>query len=486
LSRLSRRLRTQQAATRNPDDTLRQAAKSRGLPLHAQATHGKISTVRRATLVLVLLACNPLPLDSDAGDAAGVDQSNGEAQADVSVVDVADEIAVDAGVDAPRSANEWILPVDMDGDPQAIASDSQGNVIIAGQTNSTTALFFTKFDRYGNVIWKKTFAGGFDGTGLAVDSSDALILTGIGSGSSFNVGGSTLGDGSFVAKFSPDGTHVWSKSLVPSTFDYAPRVALGANDGAIVTGRFQGTVNIAGGQALSGGGTYVVALTSAGAVSWSDGLGPGDAPRAVKSDGSGGAVMIGTGAICSSGGTQYVAHVNGSGTCTGVAIGDYFSPPGAIALDSAGNAFVLIGTIPQSSTCQGDFAFLLSKLDSSLSTLWTKCVSGGVYPQVIGGGLLADDAGNIIVSGTASGAADASINLGGGAITSLEAFIVRYAADGGYVSESLYPAASQSTLPYLMAPAPSPDVYVLGFAEGSLNILDSGVVDATGFLARVP
>ena len=398
-------------------------------------------------------ACNgTLPLGvSDAGD------SGSDVEADVTPPDAGLDVTnqTDATPDVVlRTANEWILPVDMDGDPQALASDSEGNVIITGQSNSQT-LFFTKLDPHGNVIWDKVFAGGALGSGLAVDSTDDVILTGLGFGASFNVGGATLGSGSFIAKFAPDGALVWSKSLVPGSSDRGPRVALAASDALIATGTCSGTVNVAGGQAMSQGGVYAVKLTSDDSVAWSKSLGGNNPPQAIASDGAGGAVFVGTGLVCGSTGSQFVAHVDGSGTCTAVSIGDYYSSPGAISVDSAGNSFVLLQTIPQSSVCAGDFAFILAKLDSSLATLWTKCIQGGTYPQAQGGGLLADDAGNVVVTGAASGAPDASIDLGGGSITSSNAFLVRYAPDGGYKSETLWPA-STNILPYLLAAAPSP------------------------------
>jgi len=424
-------------------------------------------------------ACSSLPVGTDAGDDGGSDVLAPDALEPTDAGDA--NTPNDAGSDVVlRTATEWVLPIDMDGDPQSIASDSQGNVIIAGQ-NSAANLFFTKFDPYGNVIWNKVFAGGEDGTSVVIDSSDNVILVGEGFGASFSVGGSTLGGGSFVAKFAPDGTHVWSKRLVAGQFDISPCVVLGASDSVIAGGRFQGNAAVAGGPALSPAGAYAVKLDSTGALVWSKALGGGDTPHAATADGSGGAILVGEGATCGASGAHYAVHVDSSGTCTGAATAGYAFD---VVADSSGNSYVTIGASTQNTVCNGVAGFMLAKLDPSFSTVWSKCFQGG-NPQMLARGLLAQP-GNVLATGAVYGAPDASADLGGGSIVSTNMFVLEEALDGGYVGQSLWPVAGTTADPYYLAPAPSSDLYLFGGSGGAvLAFGDASVLAPLGFLARV-
>jgi len=228
-----------------------------------------------------------------------------------------------------------------------------------------------------------------------------------------------------------------------------------------------------------------VKLTSGGAVTWTYTFGFGnDTPRSATSDGAGGIVFVGDGSLCGASGSNYVAHVDNAGTCTGVVLGDYLTSPIGVAVDPSGNVFTTTQNGPGSSFCAGDYAFTLAKLDPSLNVLWKKCVSGGVYPQASGTAILSDDAGSVTLTGSLTAAADASIDLGGGPITTSGPFVARFAPDGGYVSNTLWPTPSY-VLPLEMSRAPAQQVYLLGNANGTLSFGDASIdIDSGGFLAR--
>lgn len=110
----------------------------------------------------------------------------------------------------------------------AIATDSQRNVIIAGQFNDTIDLgggplqsvgdsdiFIAKFDSSGRHLWSRRFGGKVrdEATGIAIDSRDRIVVTGIfqgtlnfGQGPMTSVGERDL----FVVKLDRNGSPLWS------------------------------------------------------------------------------------------------------------------------------------------------------------------------------------------------------------------------------------------------------------------------------------
>ena len=433
--------------------------------------------------------------DSTSVDAASIDSGSTEAGTSDATLDDAGaqeagaaEASSDGnpgGVLALSDASAWTALFGMTGNRQAVATDHNGNVVIAGTTPDSQILF-AKYDQHGNRLWNKSFAGSFGGSGVAIDSADNIVLVGVGSGSNFSVGGAVLGQGSFAAKFAPDGSHIWSESLVSGTWDDAPRVVLDAAGEVIAIGRLFGTATIAGGPSRTATtSVYAVKLGADGSFVWSVVLGVGDDVRSATPDGTGGAAFVGPNS--SGNAASYVAHIDGTGALlAGHSIGDSTTAAIGVAMDPSGNTFVSMQMDPTSAGCPGDFAFTLTKYDPSLNSVWTKCVQGGIYSGEQGTGLLADDGGAVTIVGSVSGAPDASVDLGGGPITVVGPFAARYGPDGGYIQGHVWPI-STNVLPIEVSAGPARDLYLLGiYGGGTLdfgqgpNAVDGG----NGFLTR--
>src|SRR5437016_1119811 len=120
-----------------------------------------------------------------------------------------------------------------------IAIGTDGNIYLAGQTNSFGAggfdAFLLKFTPNDTLLWQHTWGGRFDegASGVAVAADGSVYMTG---GTS-----SFTRNEAFLNKFNPDGTLVWERGygLAPSTLVGANALAI-AQDGSIyITGDSQ-------------------------------------------------------------------------------------------------------------------------------------------------------------------------------------------------------------------------------------------------------
>jgi hypothetical protein len=153
-----------------------------------------------------------------------------------------------------------------------LAIDGGDNIFMAGPFEGTvnfgggglTALNFSadialaKFSSAGQHIWSKRFGGnGQDiGYSVATNASGNVALTGYFQGS-VNFGGSTItskGDpDSFLATFSPTGTHLWSYGLGSANPDEGLHAAMDGAGNVVIAGTFQGTENFGTGPLVSAG-----------------------------------------------------------------------------------------------------------------------------------------------------------------------------------------------------------------------------------------
>src|SRR5207245_1933188 len=128
----------------------------------------------------------------------------------------------------------------LDGSAQAFVSSvavtpDGASVYVAGTTLNSTGrdhAILLKFSSSGTLTWQKTWGGRFDegASGVAVAADGSVYMTG---GTS-----SFTRNEAFLSKFSPDGTLVWQRGygLAPSTLVSANALAI-AQDGSIyITG----------------------------------------------------------------------------------------------------------------------------------------------------------------------------------------------------------------------------------------------------------
>ncbi len=135
----------------------------------------------------------------------------------------------------PTNADEpvtesWVVIEDVWGHAEAVAVDSNDNIIVTGSHFDTF-----KYDKHGNELWNTSFLG-FWAMGVAVDSNDNIIITG-------------YGDREIqVVKFDPDGNELWNVTDLNS--DVAKGVAIDSDDNIVVIGYdtppypYTGTYNI--------------------------------------------------------------------------------------------------------------------------------------------------------------------------------------------------------------------------------------------------
>ena len=218
---------------------------------------------------------------------------------------------------------------------QSVAIDASGNVIVAGYFSGTidfgggaltsagySDIFVAKFGSDGGHLWSKRFGDGASqyAFAVAVDASENVIVTGyfydavdFGGGALTSAGLKDI----FVAKFDPDGAHLWSKRFGDGSDQEPTAVAVDASGNAIVTGDFWGSVDFGGGALTCAGADdiFVAKFGSDGAHLWSKRFGDGNAQHAnaVAVDASGSVIVTGDfnatvdfggGALTSAGGSD--------------------------------------------------------------------------------------------------------------------------------------------------------------------------------------
>jgi hypothetical protein len=212
-------------------------------------------------------------------------------------------------------------------EPQSIAVDPTGNLLIAGEFSNTSDLdpgpgtatitalgfydvFVSKLDSAGNFVWGRRMGGtGFDlSYGMAVDGSGNVVTVGHFEGTAdfdpgvgqFNLT-SAGGYDVFVSKLDSDGNFVWARRIGGAANSYPIAVALGADGSVHVVGEFSGTVDFdpgAGVFELTASGSsdgFVFKLGAAGDFLWAKQLGgPGSGSETARSVavGAGGNVHV--------------------------------------------------------------------------------------------------------------------------------------------------------------------------------------------------
>jgi hypothetical protein len=194
----------------------------------------------------------------------------------------------------------------------AAGIDGAGNLIVAGTFTGdidfggtwltyqpfTTNMFLVKFDTDGDHRWSQRFTGsGLVITAVAGDASGYAVVAGYHS-STFDFGGGPLDADLydiFVARYSPAGAHVWSQSFgEPGTYQQAYDVGTDAAGGVYLTGHFDSSLDLGGGDLVSAGGwdMFVARLESDGSHAWSRRFGDLNTQRSYSLAVDGGGVTI--------------------------------------------------------------------------------------------------------------------------------------------------------------------------------------------------
>jgi hypothetical protein len=349
-----------------------------------------------------------------------------------------------------------------------VAFDNNGNMIVTGYFSGTvdfgggpltssggTNVFLAKYSPAGAHLWSKRFgASSIYANAVAVDSFGNVIVTGSFAGVvNFGGGSLTSSYGStdiFVAKFSPSGTHLWSKRAGDGSEDAGYGVAVDYAGNVIVTGYFRGFVDFGGGNLQSNyNNTFVAKYSPEGAHLWSkrfwstgDDLG-----YSVAVDSSGniivtgkfwGSIDFGGGPLTSAGNYDiFVAKFSPSGThLWSDRFGGAYDDHGlSAAVDSIDNIIVM-GSSQSPSTDFGGGSLpsigtqdiFVAKYSSTGTHLWSHRF-GGSGAVDIGNSVALDSADNAIITGSFMG----TVDLGGGPLTSAGAtdiFAAKYSPSG--------------------------------------------------------
>lgn len=142
----------------------------------------------------------------------------------------------------------------------------------APRPSNDSGFLLMKLDPSGVPAWTKRFPGAIRLEGIAVDSSGAILLTGMLLGSA-SLGGAPLqsvGADAFVAKLDASGRHVWSCRFGDS-YSQGRGVAVDREGNVTVTGVFFGNIDFGAGPLAAGGALsmFVAQLDSSGGALWS-------------------------------------------------------------------------------------------------------------------------------------------------------------------------------------------------------------------------
>jgi len=228
----------------------------------------------------------------------------------------------------------------------SVATDSQGNIFVAGRFESTLDLgggplqgmayggdiYLAKLAPDGTHIWSTSFTDSTNSShaaDIAIDSEDNVILSGDFC-CSIDYGGGTLDTEHdidvFLAKFDGDGNHLWSQIFPGSENQGASCVSVDSDDNIILAGSMAGDVDFGGGTLYSVGGAemFLAKFDSGGGHVWSQNFGGADVDLKVAVDPSDNVIFVGDfessadfgGGVLNSVGLRdiFVAKFNSSGS----------------------------------------------------------------------------------------------------------------------------------------------------------------------------
>lgn len=219
-----------------------------------------------------------------------IEASNGETSSDVTVTnEVGKETTktITTPISAPATAN-------------ATAVDAEGNIFVVGtaqgtlegQTIKGTAdAYLSKYDSAGNLQWTRLIGATSSAEGFAVatDSKGNVVIAGR-TDAELTAGSVGGGLDSFVTKFNTEGEEVFTYQIAPLSDDGATSLAIGPDDSIYVGGYAKSAISSTTSYAGGGGDATVTKLTSSGTRVWSREFGTAGADTtrslAIASDGN--------------------------------------------------------------------------------------------------------------------------------------------------------------------------------------------------------
>ena len=243
-----------------------------------------------------------------------------------------------------------------------VAVDSSDNIIVSGQTQSDGAgsddILLAKYNSSGTIQWQRTLGGtgGDDGRGVAVDSSDNIIV--FGHTESEGAGNNDL----LVAKYNSSGTIQWQKLLGGASVDNAIGITVDSSNNIIISANTQS----------DGAGGYdilVAKYNSSGTLQWDRTLGATatDIGYGVAVDSLDNIVITAVTAEGAGGDDVLVAKLPSDGSLEGTY--GAFTYEDAVLTDSAASLTDSAASLTDAAAVLTDAAAVLS--ETKLYTLYT-------------------------------------------------------------------------------------------------------------------
>jgi Ca2+-binding RTX toxin-like protein len=318
-----------------------------------------------------------------------------------------------------------------------IAQDSAGNTIVGGYTYSSvypaTSNYdglIAKYDVNGTLLWISQFplsSPGYDQvTKILVDTSNNVIVSGT---TSDALPGQTNASGQdvFIAKYNATGSLLWTQQLADASAQFYGDTFLD-NSGNVIVSRYTlGSTN----------DILVSKYDTDGTLLWNRQLGSSvsDTLRQTVLDSSGNVIVSGDtdGFLAQSNqglSDVFVAKYAVDGTqlwARQLGSSNYDNITKTV-VDANGNV-IISGTTSGAlagQTNQGGQDIFVAKYDANGNLLWTKQLGSSAYDAI--NQTTIDLNGNIIVSGSASAALSGQTSLG-----SQDSFVAKYDANGNLV-----------------------------------------------------
>ena len=374
---------------------------------------------------------------------------------------------------------------------RSVSADANGNTFVAGYTlgalsgqtsSGASDVFLAKYSADGSLLWTRQFgtSGADFCESVSVDANGNAFVAGYTPGA---LPGQTSlgGNDAFVAKYSANGSLLWTRQFGTSVLDAANSVSVDASGNAFVAGQTSGALP---GQSSAGGSDFFVIKYSAdGSLLWTRQLGTtaADGATSVSVDASGNVLVVGAtvgalgGVTNPSGSDVLVARYNTDGTFFWARQFGSSSMDAAnsVSLDTSGNAIVAgytSGVLPGQSSAGGNDAFV-TKYSASGTLVWTR--QFGSSENDSGDSVKVDASGNAFVAGQTSGALSGQPSAGGS-----DAFVTQYSADGTLLLTRQFGSNVVDDARSVHVDA-SGNVFLAGYAAGALlGQTSSGDYDA--------
>lgn len=368
-------------------------------------------------------------------------------------------------------------------DARAVATDGEGNVIVAGTTTGALEgsslggadAVVRKFAADGTVTWTRQFGTGADDLafGVATDADGNVIVAGLTYGAL--EGSSDGGADVFVRKLSKLGATVWTRQFGTFMNEDLRGIATDAAGNVFLAG---GTGADLEGTSAGGFDVYVRKYEANGTVAWTHQFGTSadEGARGVATDAAGNVVVAGFtkgGMDGASAGESdvFLRKLSPAGVPLWTR---QFGTPAldsarGVATDSQGNVIVTgytEGDIEGASA--GDDDVFVRKLDQDGVPVWTR--QFGTNTKDRPGGVAVDAQDNVIVAGYTDG------DLMGASAGDDDAFVRWFDASGITVRTEQFGSSAADRVRGVAADSAN-NIVVTGETEGSLEDATAGGSD---------